>query len=232
MSTSDTEKAESRLVDSADMNGTLELRKRDLLDKRGPSLGTAVHSMNTLYGILVTLDEFGPQSMRVLVFPVLPALCQRLTTLVEPSPASADSHEDPLVNFTPPSRLSPADQRSFDSLKAMMTKVAPLLSDWRTRQNLGTTLDDYRAAYGCMAACLHGVSRCASATPTGSTSQPPAHPPFQHQPPTSQGPEAPPRASLVTNSSVTLVTSKPEEITARIHVTSADRSIQLIPLNR
>ncbi|KAF6772913.1 hypothetical protein AHF37_08233 [Paragonimus kellicotti] len=114
-STSDTEKSESRLVDSPDVNGTLELRKRDLLDKRGPNLGTAVHSMNTLYGILVTLDEFGPQSMRVLVFPVLPALCQRLTTLVEPSPASTDSHEDPLVNFTPPSRLSPADQRSFDS---------------------------------------------------------------------------------------------------------------------
>ncbi|KAF6772914.1 hypothetical protein AHF37_08234 [Paragonimus kellicotti] len=237
-STSDTEKSESRLVDSPDVNGTLELRKRDLLDKRGPNLGTAVHSMNTLYGILVTLDEFGPQSMRVLVFPVLPALCQRLTTLVEPSPASTDSHEDPLVNFTPPSRLSPADQRSFDSSESHddavtgLEKVAPLLTDWRTRQNLGTTLDDYRAAYGCMATCLHGVNRCASATPTGSTNQTPAHPPFHHQPPTSQAPEAPPRASLVTNSSVTLVTSKPEEITARIHVTSADRSIQLIPLNR
>ncbi|KAF8566154.1 hypothetical protein P879_06241 [Paragonimus westermani] len=231
-STSDTEKPESRLFGSPDMNGSLELRKRDLLDKHGPSLGTAVHSMNTLYGILVTLDEFGPQSMRVLVFPVLPALCQRLTALVEPPQSSADSHEDPVVNFTPPSRLSPADQRSFDSLKAMMTKVAPLLTDWRTRQNLGTTLDDYRVAYGCMAACLHGVNRCASATPTGSTSQTPAHPPFHHQNPTNQGSEAPPRASLVTNSSVTLVTSKPEEVTARIHVTSADRSIQLIPLNR
>ncbi|VDP86598.1 unnamed protein product, partial [Echinostoma caproni] len=51
---------------------------------RGPSLGTAVHSMNTLYGILVALAEFGAQCLRILVFPLLPALCQRLTELVEP----------------------------------------------------------------------------------------------------------------------------------------------------
>ncbi|KAA0199737.1 Transcription initiation factor TFIID subunit 6 [Fasciolopsis buskii] len=90
---------------------------------RGPSLGTAIHSMNTLYGILVALAEFGAQCLRILVFPLLPALCQRLTELVEPpAPATGSESSDASVpSFPVPGRLAPADERSFEFLKVMMT---------------------------------------------------------------------------------------------------------------
>ncbi|TGZ46604.1 hypothetical protein CRM22_011106 [Opisthorchis felineus] len=180
------------------------------LDKRSTSLGTAVNSMNTLYGILVALAEFGAQSLRILVFPLLPALCHRLTMMVEPPSTPTTESVDSLSTFQPPTnRLSPADQRSFDFLK---NRIAPLLADWRTRQNLGTTLDDYRAAYKCMATCLHLASRSASSgnvstSAGGGTS---------HTNTTSSSSDILPRASLVTNSSITLVTTtKQEDVSGR-----------------
>ncbi|TPP67580.1 Transcription initiation factor TFIID subunit 6 [Fasciola gigantica] len=95
---------------------------------RGPSLGTAIHSMNTLYGILVALAEFGAQCLRILVFPLLPALCQRLTELVEPpAPAVGSDSGDVSVHSLPVTgRLAPADERSFEFLKIMMTVCIPI----------------------------------------------------------------------------------------------------------
>ncbi|GAA56324.1 transcription initiation factor TFIID subunit 6 [Clonorchis sinensis] len=184
------------------------------LDKRSTSLGTAVNSMNTLYGILVALAEFGAQSLRILVFPLLPSLCHRLTMMVEPPSTPTTEPVDSLSTFQPStSRLSPADQRSFDFLKVMLTnRIAPLLADWRTRQNLGTTLDDYRAAYKCMATCLHLASRSAS---TGNVSTS-AGGGTSHTNTTSSSSDILPRPSLVTNSSITIVTTtKQEDISGR-----------------
>ncbi|CAH8668048.1 unnamed protein product [Heterobilharzia americana] len=59
----------------------------------GPSLGTAVHSMNTLYGILVALAEFGNQCLRVIVLPLLSSLCHRLTKLTEPNMPENETNE-------------------------------------------------------------------------------------------------------------------------------------------
>ncbi|CAH8875169.1 unnamed protein product [Trichobilharzia szidati] len=143
----------------------------------GPSLGGAVHSMNTLYGILVALAEFGPQCLRVIVFPHLSSLCHRLTKLTESDPSvmntttnelnmhgSVDSvdmikskqqQQHPVLSLNLGCKLSPVDQRSFDSLKTLMTnRVASVLNDWRLRQGLGVTLEDYRSAYACLADCL------------------------------------------------------------------------------
>ncbi|CAH8866737.1 unnamed protein product [Trichobilharzia szidati] len=139
----------------------------------GPSLGGAVHSMNTLYGILVALAEFGPQCLHVIVFPYLSSLCHRLTKLTEPEPSvmnttnelnmhgsvdmikSKQQQQHPVLSLNLGCKLSPVDQRSFDSLKTLMTnRVASVLNDWRLRQGLGVTLEDYRSAYACLADCL------------------------------------------------------------------------------
>ncbi|VDQ12974.1 unnamed protein product, partial [Trichobilharzia regenti] len=141
----------------------------------GPSLGGAVHSMNTLYGILVALAEFGPQCLRVIVFPLLSSLCQRLTKITESDPSSVNNtnesntpgsvdndmikskqqQQHPVLSLNLGCKLSPVDQRSFDSLKALMTnRFASVLNDWRLRQGLGVKLEDYRSAYGCLADCL------------------------------------------------------------------------------
>ncbi|CAH8604008.1 unnamed protein product [Dicrocoelium dendriticum] len=92
--------------------------KSDSLSGRVPTLGTSIHSMNTLYGILVALAEFGAQTLRIMVFPVLPALCHRLTKLLEPPMIDAT---EPHVSFAAPTRLSPADQRSYEFLKVMLS---------------------------------------------------------------------------------------------------------------
>ncbi|CAH8650265.1 unnamed protein product [Heterobilharzia americana] len=145
----------------------------------GPSLGTAVHSMNTLYGILVALAEFGNQCLRVIVLPLLSSLCRRLTKLTEPNISENETNELNMdesgtgsggdlkssqqhLALSPSigGKLSPVDQRSFDSLKVMMTnRIAPVLIDWRMRQGIGITLEDYRLCYQCMADCLFAVNQ-------------------------------------------------------------------------
>ncbi|THD19936.1 Transcription initiation factor TFIID subunit 6 [Fasciola hepatica] len=174
---SDSSSATDSGKSSAESSEPKDLKKGDsptttgTTTTRGPSLGTAIHSMNTLYGILVALAEFGAQCLRILVFPLLPALCQRLTELVEPpAPVVGSDSGDVSVHSLPVTgRLAPADERSFEFLKIMMTnRISSLLADWRTRQNLGVSLDDYRKAYGCMASCLHTANRNPSAA-TNST---------------------------------------------------------------
>ncbi|KAK4474992.1 hypothetical protein MN116_002092 [Schistosoma mekongi] len=140
-------------------------------NNNGPNLGSAVHSMNTLYGILVALAEFGAQCLRMMVFPLLSSLCHRLNKLTEPNISSVNeinelintsgtndlkpTQQHPVLSLSLGAKLSPVDQRSFDFLKIMMTnRIAPLLHDWRIRQGFGITLDDYRASYECMAECL------------------------------------------------------------------------------
>ncbi|CAH8670691.1 unnamed protein product [Schistosoma margrebowiei] len=140
-------------------------------NNNGPSLGSAIHSMNTLYGIIVALAEFGAQCLRMMVFPLLSSLCHRLTKLTESNltlnelnelntsgsndlkPTQQQQH--PVLSLSLGVKLLPVDQRSFDFLKVMMTnRIAPLLHDWRIRQGFGVTLEDYRASYECMAECL------------------------------------------------------------------------------
>ncbi|CAH8596568.1 unnamed protein product [Schistosoma turkestanicum] len=146
-------------------------------NNNGPSLGSAIHSMNTLYGILVALAEFGAQCLRMMVFPLLSSLCHRLTKLTESNnfttmnelnesttagsndlkqqPHQHQQQQHPVLSLSLGAKLLPVDQRSFDFLKVMMTnRIAPLLNDWRIRQGYGVTLEDYRAAYECMAECL------------------------------------------------------------------------------
>ncbi|CAH8646306.1 unnamed protein product [Schistosoma mattheei] len=133
-------------------------------NNNGPSLGSAIHSMNTLYGIIVALAEFGAQCLRMMVFPLLSSLCHRLTKLTESNftlnelnelntsgsndlkPTQQQQH--PVLSLSLGVKLLPVDQRSFDFLKVMMTnRIAPLLHDWRIRQGFGVTLEDYRASY-------------------------------------------------------------------------------------
>ncbi|CAH8680438.1 unnamed protein product [Schistosoma rodhaini] len=140
-------------------------------NNNGPSLGSAIHSMNTLYGIIVALAEFGAQCLRMTVFPLLSSLCHRLTKLTESNHTMNELNElntsgsndlkptqqqqHPVLSLSLGVKLLPVDQRSFDFLKVMMTnRIAPLLNDWRIRQGLGVTLEDYRASYECMAECL------------------------------------------------------------------------------
>ncbi|CAL8103027.1 unnamed protein product [Calicophoron daubneyi] len=211
--------------------------------RRGPSLGTAVHSMNTLYGILVALSEFGAQCLRILVLPILPTLCDKLSGLVEPPRTTADSG-DALLTFTVPNRLSPADQRSFEFLKVMMTnRIAPILADWRVRQNLGTTLEDYQAVYKCMASCLHTPNRNnPSVVPSPSGGGPVTT--ITMSTPGQSSIHYPNRIisdtqsrSLVTNSSVPVISMVPklEEPGGRVTVSTSllsDKTIQLIPATR
>ncbi|CAH8675098.1 unnamed protein product [Schistosoma bovis] len=138
-------------------------------NNNGPSLGSAIHSMNTLYGIIVALAEFGAQCLRMMVFPLLSSLCHRLTKLTESNLTLNELNElntsgsndlkptqqHPVLSLSLGVKLLPVDQRSFDFLKVMMTnRIAPLLHDWRIRQGFGVTLEDYRASYECMAECL------------------------------------------------------------------------------
>ncbi|TNN13929.1 Transcription initiation factor TFIID subunit 6 isoform 2 [Schistosoma japonicum] len=106
-------------------------------NNNGPNLGSAVHSMNTLYGILVALAEFGAQCLRMMVFPLLSSLCHRLTKLTEPNLSSVNeinelintsgtndlkpTQQHPVLSLSLGAKLSPVDQRSFDFLKIMMT---------------------------------------------------------------------------------------------------------------
>ncbi|KAL7058657.1 hypothetical protein AAHC03_013722 [Spirometra sp. Aus1] len=79
----------------------------DNAGKGGASLGAASSSLNTLYGILIALSEFGPSCLRVLVFPLLPSLCRRLTAMLEnqrPQPAESSR----------PAASQSSSQGSFD----------------------------------------------------------------------------------------------------------------------
>ncbi|VDP30147.1 unnamed protein product [Schistosoma margrebowiei] len=100
---------------------------------------SAIHSMNTLYGIIVALAEFGAQCLRMMVFPLLSSLCHRLTKLTESNltlnelnelntsgsndlkPTQQQQH--PVLSLSLGVKLLPVDQRSFDFLKVMMTIV-------------------------------------------------------------------------------------------------------------
>ncbi|CAH8681199.1 unnamed protein product [Schistosoma haematobium] len=101
-------------------------------NNNGPSLGSAIHSMNTLYGIIVALAEFGAQCLRMMVFPLLSSLCHRLTKLTESNltlnelntSGSNDlkpTQQHPVLSLSLGVKLLPVDQRSFDFLKVMMT---------------------------------------------------------------------------------------------------------------
>ncbi|CAH8663628.1 unnamed protein product [Schistosoma guineensis] len=152
-------------------------------NNNGPSLGSAIHSMNTLYGIIVALAEFGAQCLRMMVFPLLSPLCHRLTKLTESNltlnelntsgsndlkPTQQQQH--PVLSLSLGVKLLPVDQRSFDFLKVMMTnRIAPLLHDWRIRQGFGVTLEDYRASYECMAECLFVMNQSNTNTITNTT---------------------------------------------------------------
>lgn len=104
-------------------------------NNNGPSLGSAIHSMNTLYGIIVALAEFGAQCLRMMVFPLLSSLCHRLTKLTESNLTLNELNElntsgsndlkptqqHPVLSLSLGVKLLPVDQRSFDFLKVMMT---------------------------------------------------------------------------------------------------------------
>lgn len=86
--------------------------------KAGVSLGMAVNSLNTLYGVLIALCEFGPNCLRMLVFPMLPNLTRRLGCMLD-----AGALDTPGV-----STLSHADLRSMESLKTLM--MVCCFCDW------------------------------------------------------------------------------------------------------
>ncbi|KAH9280189.1 Transcription initiation factor TFIID subunit 6 [Echinococcus granulosus] len=156
------------------------------------SLGMAVDSLNTLYGTLTCITEFGGNCLRMLVFPRLPALCRRLTRMTTASasntPQSTASVSNPAEmvvvmdqegfqqTFNASSAttlLSNAEMRSLDSLKKLMnTRFVGLLAEWRVRQNLPVTPEAYKADYGVMASCLFASAAQADpprphATPAG-----------------------------------------------------------------
>ncbi|KAL3318813.1 Transcription initiation factor TFIID subunit 6 [Cichlidogyrus casuarinus] len=99
------------------------------------SLGLAVNSLNTLYGLIVVLVEFGRNAVRSIIFPVLPALCAKLTVLVEPPESESTSSQSaaskslsvasanttagatPVLSNT---YMSAADVRSYDMLRTMI----------------------------------------------------------------------------------------------------------------
>ncbi|VDD81613.1 unnamed protein product [Mesocestoides corti] len=139
-----------------------EQRKVAVASVPGVSLGLAVNSLNTLYGMLSALSEFGPNCLRMLVFPRLPALCKRLTQMTSTSvnPSSSDTPASAVVmdqeglhqTVTSATALSHAEMRSMESLKKLMTtRLMPLLADWRARQNMPNSLEAYKADYGAMA---------------------------------------------------------------------------------
>ncbi|VDK23400.1 unnamed protein product [Taenia asiatica] len=156
------------------------------------SLGMAVDSLNTLYGTLTCITEFGGNCLRMLVFPRLPALCRRLTRMTTASASVASQSTASVSNpaemvmvmdqegfqqtFNASSTttlLSNAEMRSLDSLKKLMnTRFVSLLAEWRVRQNLPVTLEAYKADYGIMASCLFALAAPADqprphATPAG-----------------------------------------------------------------
>ncbi|KAH8867980.1 Transcription initiation factor TFIID subunit 6 isoform 1 [Schistosoma japonicum] len=210
-------------------------------NNNGPNLGSAVHSMNTLYGILVALAEFGAQCLRMMVFPLLSSLCHRLTKLTEPNLSSVNeinelintsgtndlkpTQQHPVLSLSLGAKLSPVDQRSFDFLKIMMTnRIAPLLHDWRIRQGFGITLDDYQASYECMAECLfvmnqnnnissnNAITTTATITPSQLIINNPVH-----HPPTSGNVNVLINSSASVNNSTTTTTTSNNSIS---HTTS------------
>ncbi|KAL5970775.1 hypothetical protein TSMEX_001497 [Taenia solium] len=152
----------------------------------------AVDSLNTLYGTLTCITEFGGNCLRMLVFPRLPALCRRLTRMTTASASVAsqstasvsnsaemvmvmdqEGFQQTLNASSTTTLLSNAEMRSLDSLKKLMnTRFVSLLAEWRVRQNLPVTLEAYKADYGIMASCLFALAAPADhprphATPAG-----------------------------------------------------------------
>ncbi len=92
----------------------------------------AVNSLNTLYGVLIALSEFGAGCTRMLVFPRLPVICRRLTRMTSAGAQAADAptaavlldkeggfHQTVTSSATAP--LSHAEMRSLESLKTLMS---------------------------------------------------------------------------------------------------------------
>lgn len=113
--------------------------RREITGASRVSLGTAVDSLNTLYGTLTCITEFGGNCLRMLVFPRLPALCRRLTRMTTSSTPIASQSTASVSNaaemvmvmdqegfqqtFNASSTttlLSNAEMRSLDSLKKLM----------------------------------------------------------------------------------------------------------------
>ncbi|VDM25085.1 unnamed protein product [Hydatigera taeniaeformis] len=172
----------SATSENTDHSSSSDPARKEITGVPRVSLGMAVDSLNTLYGTLTCITEFGGNCLRMLVFPRLPALCRRLTRMTTAStsatsqstPSMSNSAEMVVVmdqegfqqtfNASATTLLSNAEMRSLDSLKKLMnTRFVSLLAEWRVRQNLPVTLEAYKTDYGVMASCLFAVA--ASADP-------------------------------------------------------------------
>lgn len=113
---------------------------------RKTHLGSAVDSLNTVYGALTCFNEFGINCLRKLVFPLLPALCKRITSMVASASntgaasgtsattksGSASSNAEMVVmldqetgfrqtlNAAPTTSLSVSELKAFETVKNYM----------------------------------------------------------------------------------------------------------------
>ncbi|KAM7542549.1 hypothetical protein Aperf_G00000019532 [Anoplocephala perfoliata] len=148
---------------------------------RKTHLGSAVDSLNTVYGALTCFNEFGINCLRKLVFPLLPALCKRITSMVASASntstvsntsattnsSSASSNAEVVLmldqetgfrqtmSAAPTTSLPVAELKAFETVKNYMkAKFTTHLADWRLRQGHTMTIEAYKADYGIIATSL------------------------------------------------------------------------------